>query len=458
MTRGAGGGEDGILDLFAAARRAEEDAEEGSALAATAGGADPQVITVTELNRAVRGVIEGAFGPVWVGGEIGNWKRAGSGHCYFTLKDESSEVRCVMWRTEAARLPMDPDDGMEVRLHADPTLYEAKGSYQLKVRKLEAAGEEGLWRLAFERLRARLEDEGLLAPERKRALPRFPQTVGVVTSTTGAALRDILSVLRRRAPWTRVLVMNARVQGEGAAEEIARAVRLLGGRPAVDVLIVGRGGGSLEDLWAFNEEPVARAISESPVPVVSAVGHEVDVTISDLVADLRAPTPSAAAEAVVRDRETLQRQLGEVQVRMRRALKGGVELRRRRLADAPRRLAVAVQSRTQPLEHRLSGARQRLVRDMERLLADRRRRTQVAARLERGVRARLRATGLALSGMAQRLDALSPLSTLERGYAIPLRADGHVLRRVGEFTPGAAFRLRVADGSVGARVEKILEE
>ncbi len=220
---------------------------------------------------------------------MANWKRAGSGHCYFTLKDESAQLRCVMWRGEAARLPMDPEEGMRVRVFGQLTLYEARGDYQLSVRTLEGEEGEGLWKLAFERLRSKLEQEGLLLPERKRALPRFPQTVGVVTSLTGAALHDILTVLRRRAPWLQVLVRGTRVQGEGAAQEIADALRVLGGSGRVDVVIVGRGGGSLEDLWAFNEEPVARAVAECPVPVVSAVGHEVDVTISRSGGGLQGP-------------------------------------------------------------------------------------------------------------------------------------------------------------------------
>lgn len=461
-------GEDGVLDLFAqAAERAEAEARESerrdegappAASQAPPSEPEPRVLSVTELNEAVREVIEGTFGPLWVGGEVGNWKRAGSGHCYFTLKDDRAEVRCVMFRTEAARLPMDPEDGMEVRLHADPTLYEARGSYQLRVRKLEAAGEEGLWRLAFEKLRARLQEEGLLAPERKRPLPRFPRTVGVVTSTSGAALRDILSVLRRRAPWTRVLVRNARVQGEGAAAEIAAAIDLMGARGDVDVLIVGRGGGSMEDLWAFNEEPVARAIARSPVPVVSAVGHEVDVTISDLVADLRAPTPSAAAEAVVRDGETLRRQLGEVQLRLRRALQASVEVRRRRLRDAPRRLAQALTSRTRPLSQRVVAGRNRLARGMELLLADRRRRTGVLDRLERAMQAQLRQLRSQVGTLSGRLEALSPLATLRRGYAIPLRDDRTLLRRRADFRPGEDFELRVSDGRVACRVERPLDE
>ncbi|HSM05472.1 MAG TPA: exodeoxyribonuclease VII large subunit [Longimicrobiales bacterium] len=415
-------------------------------------GEGPTVLRVSELNRLVREHLEGHFTGLWVSGEVSNWKRAGSGHCYFSLRDDAAEIRCVLWRSDAARLPMDPDDGMEVRLFGDLTLYEARGAFQLRARKLEAAGEDGLWRLAFERLRTRLDEEGLLAPERKRPLPRYPRTVGVVTSTSGAALRDILSVMRRRAPWTRVLVRNARVQGEGAAREIADGIRFFALSGGVDVVIVGRGGGSVEDLWAFNEEAVARAIAACPIPVVSAVGHEVDVTISDLVADHRAPTPSAAAEAVVPDADTLREQLGRVRTRLRRALQGAVDVRRRRLADGPRRLARALQSRTRPLEEQVGGSRRRLDRAVRSLLAARSRRAAVRDRLLRALEVRIGAERSRLHGLAGRLQALSPLATLERGYAIPLSEDGRLLRGTGDFTPDADFRLRVRDGQVEARV------
>ena len=257
---------------------------------------EPRVWSVTQVNRAVRVLLEDTIESLWISGEVANWTRARSGHCYFTLKDEQAQLRCVMFKTGAASLPADPEEGTTVRALGGLTLYEARGEYQLVVRRLEAEGAEGLWRQAFEQLRSKLEAEGLFAPERKRPLPRFPEAVGVVTSLAGAALADILTVIRRRAPWTRVIVRGARVQGEGAGEEVAEAIRALGSSGLVDVLIVGRGGGSLEDLWAFNEEVVARAIVACPVPVISAVGHEVDVTISDLVADVRAPTPSAGAE------------------------------------------------------------------------------------------------------------------------------------------------------------------
>ncbi|MBT8335974.1 MAG: exodeoxyribonuclease VII large subunit [Gemmatimonadetes bacterium] len=408
----------------------------------------PEVWTVSQVNRAVRNLLEAQLSAVWVSGEVANWKRAGSGHRYFTLKDENAQIRAVMWRSDASRLPIDPDDGMEVRVHGSLTLYEARGEYQLVVRRLEAAGDEGLWRIAFEKLRKRLEAEGLLAAERKRRVPRFPRTVGVVTSTTGAALRDILSVIRRRAPWTRVLVMGTRVQGEGSALEIAHAVRVLGRSGRVDVMIVGRGGGSIEDLWAFNEEPVVRAIAACPVPVISAVGHEVDVTLSDLVADLRAPTPSAAGEAVVVDGAAVAEYLERVPRRLATGLRGSVQRRRRAVDEGVPRLRRALQRRIEPRRSDVGVLTDRLTRAMRTALERRRRRADVLDRLARAARLSVERPRRTLSALAGRLHALSPLSTLERGYAVPLTRDGRVLRSVDHFTPGSGFVLRVVDGRV----------
>ena len=324
--------------------------------------AEPPVLTVSQANRAVRNLLERQVPPLWITGEVANWTRARSGHCYFTLKDDQAQLRCVIWRRDAARLPMDLEDGMKVRGFGTLTLYEGRGEFQFSVREVSGEEGEGLWRLAFERLRRALEQEGLLDPARKRPLPRFPRTVGVVTSTSGAALRDILSVIRRRAPWTRVVVRGARVQGEGAAREVADAIRVLASSGLPDVLIVGRGGGSIEDLWAFNEEVVARAIVASPIPVISAVGHEVDVTIADLVADLRAPTPSAGAEAAVQDGEAILELLRRVRPRLARGLRAGVEARRLRMERHRDRLQGAVRRTLGPHRVRIERQQERLVR------------------------------------------------------------------------------------------------
>lgn len=409
----------------------------------------PQVWTVSQVNEAVRTLLEESIPSIWISGEVANWKRAGSGHCYFSLKDESAQLRCVMWRGDASRLPMDPEEGMKIRAFGQLTLYEARGDFQLVARSLQGEEGEGLWRLAFERLKRRLEEEGLLAPERKRALPPFPQTVGVVTSLTGAALHDILTVLRRRGPWLRVIVAGARVQGEGAPEEIARGIELLGGGGLVEVLIVGRGGGSLEDLWAFNEEPVARAISACPVPVISAVGHEVDVTISDLVADLRAPTPSAAAEAVVPDKEELLRYLDNAGVRMARGLRRSVEERARALAMSRRSLERAGIRLTEDQRRALDRYAETMGRVARSLTVSRRHvLDRMEEALQRWIRTLVRARREALARTAGKMDALSPLSTLQRGYAVPLDGEGNVLRTTSRFSPGMAFHLRVVDGRV----------
>lgn len=392
---------------------------------------EPRVWSVTQVNRAVRGLLEDTIESLWISGEVANWTRARSGHCYFTLKDEQSQLRSVMFKTEAETLPADPEEGTTVRAFGGLTLYEARGEYQLVVRRLEAQDAEGLWRQAFERLRLELEAEGLLAPERKRALPRFPKAVGVVTSLAGAALADILTVVRRRAPWTRVVVRGARVQGEGSGDEVAEAIAALGGSGLVDVLIVGRGGGSLEDLWAFNEEVVARAIVACPVPVISAVGHEVDVTISDLVADVRAPTPSAGAEAAVEDGEGLSDALSVTRTRMSGALRA-ITFRRRevlgvRLGQLRRSGVGLVQPRREAV-------------------------SRTGDRMESAVRGIATLKKARLTEVAGKMDVLSPLATLGRGYALPQNASGRILRTVEAFEKGDRFSLRVSDGSVPCEV------
>lgn len=377
-------------------------------------GASPETaLPVAELNAAAREVLEERFPPLWVVGEVADWTRAQSGHCYFTLRDETAQLSCVMWRRHARDLPTEPEEGMEVCAFGEVSLYEARGDYQLLVRRMEARG-EGLWRLAFERLKKKLAAEGLLDEERKRPLPRVPERVGVVTSRTGAAVRDVVSVVRRRAPWTRILVSDCRVQGEEASGEVVEALERLARHGGVDVIVVTRGGGSVEDLWAFNEEEVARAIAACPVPVVSAVGHEVDVTIADLVADRRAPTPSAAGEVVVPDGDALRAALRRLAGGLVTGLRGRTRRGRRRARRAAERLVAATDRRLERLE----------------------------GRVER---------------LGGRLDALSPLSTLERGYAVALDDEGAVLRRVAAFEPGDDVRLRVVDGRVDCRVRSTEE-
>jgi exodeoxyribonuclease VII large subunit len=365
--------------------------------------------TVSALNTALREMVENVFPALRVVGEITGFTRARSGHCYFTLRDADAQIRCVMWRDEARRLPTSPEEGMQVRVLGRISFYQPRGELQLVVTALEARG-EGLWKLAVERLRVRLEAEGLTAPERKRPLPRHPTTIGVVTSPSGAVLHDIVNVVRRRAPWTRIVLRGCRVQGEGAAQEIADAIAMVGRSGVADVLIVGRGGGSTEDLWAFNEEVVARAIADCPIPVVSAVGHETDITIADLVADLRAPTPSAAAESAVPDGAALRRDLRQGEDRM----------------------AAATLNRLGRLRERWAGAGDGLHECGTNLVTTRRDQIRAAAR---------------------HLGALSPVAALARGFAVPLTPEGRLLRTTEEFVPGTLFSLRVRDGQVDCRVE-----
>jgi exodeoxyribonuclease VII large subunit len=382
----------------------------GSRAGPVAEGARP--LSVTRLNALAKRLLENAYPPLWVAGEVSGWKQGRGGHCYFTLRDKLSQLRCVMFQSDADRLPIVPEEGMTVRALGTLTLYEQRGDFQFKVKLLEGENAGGLWRVAFDRLRSKLEAEGLLAAERKRALPAFPARVGVVTSPFGAALHDIVHVIEQRAPWTQLVLAPARVQGEGAAHDIARAIRLLTRAGNVDVVIVGRGGGAAEDLWAFNEEVVARAIVQSSVPVVSAVGHEVDVTIADLVADARAPTPSAAAERVVPDGRLLKRDLVAAQAR----------------------LAAALRRRVRIVRNELDGF------DTD---------------LQRGIRHLVKRRSSELARLTGQLDALSPLAALRRGYAVALDKNQRVLRRVADLQAAEQFSLRVADGSVDCAVRPV---
>ncbi len=375
-------------------------------------GTTPErALTVSALNGATRRLLEERVPRLWVRGEIANWRAVPSGHRYFTLRDDAAQVDCALFRGDAWRLPADPDDGTEVVVFGRATLYEQRGRFQVVVERLEATG-DGLWRLAFERLYRKLDGEGLLDPARKRPLPAFPRRIGVATSRSGAALRDVVSVLRRRSPWVDVVVADCRVQGEGAALEIRDALARLARLPDVDTVILTRGGGSIEDLWSFNDEVTVRAVAACPRPVICAVGHEVDVTLAELVADLRAPTPSVAAELAAPDREALFHRLDGLSAGLGRGLRRRVERGRDRLSGVGRRLPDAI-----------------------------------GRRLDR-------ARG-ALATQAGRLDALSPLRTLARGYAIATDARGRLLSRTDQFRVGEAFRLRVRDGSVSATVRGI---
>jgi exodeoxyribonuclease VII large subunit len=440
------------------------------------------VYSVTRLNREVRSVLERGLGVIWVEGELSNFSQPASGHWYFSLKDRDAQLRCAMFRLKNSLVGFTPREGAHVLLRGRISVYEARGEYQLIVEHLEEAGEGALKR-EFERLKGRLAAEGLFASERKRALPRFPRRIGVVTSTSGAALHDILQVLARRFPPAAVLIYPSAVQGAAAVPALIAALETAGRRAECEVLILARGGGSLEDLWAFNDERLARAIAASPLPVVSAVGHEIDFTIADFVADVRAPTPSAAAELVVPDSraclEAVRRSAGRLNVSMRRELRAigarlagararlslthpGVRLEQQtqRLDDLARRLAGAARGGLQHQHLRLAQLRGRLVRrSPDRLLQVQRAREQeLALRLRHAAAGRVRGAGQRLALAQRALNAVSPLATLARGFAVVTRADGSLVTDVAALRPGDAIEARLARGALTARVTDTREE
>jgi exodeoxyribonuclease VII large subunit len=390
-------------------------------------------LTVVEVVEAAKSVVEHGFPPLWVEGEISNFKTYPSGHWYFSLKDPSAQLRCVMWRSDARRVPATPEDGLKVFARGELTVGTKRGELQLVVRQLLATTEGGFYAIALARARAALEKDGLLDPARKRSLPPFPRVLGVVTSPEGAVWHDIVAVVAQRWPGIELVLVGARVQGDGAVEDLCRALALANRLPTLDLLIVGRGGGSQEDLWAFNDERVARAVAASRVPTIAAVGHETDVTLTDLVADLRAPTPSAAAEQAVPDRAALRRRLEALSTGLGSAVT-------RRLAVAGERLRHAATRLGSAVDRRLGSTGDRLRRQ--------------AARMDVACESRRAARQADLERLAASLDALSPLKVLDRGYAVARAADGRVLRRVADFPAGRAFRLRVTDGEVPARAEE----
>jgi len=375
------------------------------------GSSAASAIAVSTLTQTAKDVVEGAFIPLWVRGEISDFKAHRNGHWYFCLRDADSQLRCVVWSRDQRGIPAAPDDGMQVAALGQLGVYAARGVMQFTVRRLQADG-DGLWRKALEQARLRLELDGLLAPERKRALPRFPRRIAFVTSASGAALRDVVAVLRRRAPAVELVVAHASVQGESAPLELCAALDRVCRWGGADLVIIGRGGGSREDLWAFNDERVARAVAACPVPTISAVGHEIDVTLCDLVADLRAATPSAAAEAASPSLDEIALTLGAHRQRLVTAIEACLLEPRDRAASASRMLGAAVARRVE--ERRAS-----------------------------------------LGALAGRLDALSPLATLERGYAAARDADGRTLSSAAHFAEGADFTLRLRDGEIDATTRRI---
>ena len=443
--------------------------------------ADPfarNIYTVSRLNLDARAILEEAFSMVWIEGEISNLARPRSGHIYFTLKDEHCQVRCAMFRMHNRALSFAPEDGMHVLAHAKVSLYPERGEFQLIVQYMEEAG-AGALRRAFDALKNRLGAEGLFDAEHKRPLPILPRRVGVITSPTGAAVRDVLSVLGRRFPAVPVMIYPVPVQGTGAAEAIARMIDLAWERAECDVLLLARGGGSLEDLWAFNEEMVARAMHRASIPIVTGVGHEVDFTIADLVADLRAPTPSAAAESVVPDASEWAARYRGLEARLLAMMRRGLEARRseiqmlakrlvhprRRLFDHAQRLDAmtmrlsrAANSKVREQRARLSTLAAQLARHApdRSVQAYRTRCEALEHRLWRAMRAAVAERRSRVNALERALGAFGPQATLERGYSILLRSDDrHVVRGAHEVRPGERLRARLARGALDLDVAAV---
>ena len=437
-----------------------------------------KVMTVAELTRSIKSTLEGGFSRVTVEGEVSNFRRPASGHFYFTIKDETAQISAVMFKGSQGALKFKPSDGVVVRATGGVSVYAPRGSYQIIVRQMEEGG-QGSLQARFEALKKRLQEEGLFEKERKKALPLLPQHVGVVTSDTGAAIRDILNVVSRRFPNLHILLAPAKVQGAGAAEEVAAAIDRLNAVGGLDVLIVGRGGGSLEDLWCFNEEVVARAIARSRIPVISAVGHEIDFTISDFVADLRAPTPSAAAELVVGCKDTFVEQLEQYRRRLVQSARERLVASRRRLervsgsyvfrepANVVARYRQQLDLQKMRCENSLSSA----VRDTQQTLdrVDERMHQQLELAVQRGRSELQRVVEVLVHLMKMRhgmgvqdvrryemqLRALNPLAVLQRGYSVTRGPDGRIVVKVSDIEPGVKVVTQVSDGSFESEILQI---
>jgi exodeoxyribonuclease VII large subunit len=393
-----------------------------------------KIYSITELTRELKSLLEGAFPKIWVEGEISNYLRHSSGHRYFTLKDQNAQLRCVMWRWMGEHLFFEPQDGLKVKACGQITVYEKSGQYQLVVTSMQPAG-IGELELAFQRLKQKLADEGLFDAEHKIPIPQFPERIGVVTSPTGAAIRDILNITGRRAPWARIILWPVRVQGEAAAEQIAHAIRGFNQHDLVDLLIVGRGGGSLEDLWAFNEEAVARAIYESEIPVISAVGHEIDFSIADFVADMRAPTPSAAAEMAVPDGDDLLERIESSMDGIVMAVGRAFQQGRNRLHDLSSRYGFR-----RPLE--IIAQRTQRCDDLSHLLD-----VHMAHRMETF---RQRSASL-----IEKLEMVSPRAVLQRGYSYARDKTGSAVRSFKQVAIDDKIDIILYEGGLETRVTRI---
>ena len=443
-------------------------------------GQQSQVYQVSDLTREIKAILEAAFDSIWVEGEISNFRTVASGHSYFVLKDNKSQIRCVLFKGHKSGIKFQPEDGDKVLLFGRITVYDARGEYQIITESMEPRG-LGALQKAFEQLKINLEKEGLFDEDKKKPLPEFPWKIGVVTSSTGAAVRDILNIIRRRNPKVSVMLYPAKVQGEGAAEEIVEGIQALNQKQEIEVIIIGRGGGSLEDLWAFNEEPVARAIAASRIPVVSAVGHEIDFTISDFVADLRAPTPSAAAELTVPLLSDTLQEIGALNKALVRSLQQKLQyyldllkrLMTRRFFHQPEEIFIPQIQRVDELQLRLlRGLEQNLFAHQERL-KDRVHRLLQASpekiilyskenlgmlkkRMMHITQSQLLLNKERFEGIIKNLNAYNPLSILERGYSISSK-DNKALKSIEGINPGDPIQVRLSRGKLDCTVRKIIK-
>ncbi len=393
-----------------------------------------KIYSITELTKELKQILEGAFPKIWVEGEISNYIKHSSGHRYFTLKDQNAQIRCVMWRWMGSHLIFEPQDGLKVRASGQITVYEKSGQYQLIVTSMQPAG-IGELELAFQQLKNKLADEGLFDPEHKVPIPEFPDRIGVVTSPTGAAIKDILNITSRRAPWVEIILWPVLVQGEGAAEQIAHAIRGFNKYDLVDVLIVGRGGGSLEDLWAFNEEEVARAIYDSDLPVISAVGHEIDFSIADFIADLRAPTPSAAAEIAVPDGEELLSRIDGYLESIISTMADMIEQHQGRLDDILSRYGLR-----KPLE--IIAQRAQRCDDLSHLLD-----IQISHRMQTFMnRSQI---------LVEKLEMISPKAVMKRGYSYARDPQGRAVRSFKQVAIDDKIDIILYEGGLQTRVTRI---
>lgn len=416
-------------------------------------GSERKIYSVSEVNRKARMVLEGAMGEVWVEGELSRVTVHSSGHWYFNLKDEQAVVSCAMFRNDNVRVLFAPKDGLKVQMLARPSLYEASGRYQLIASAMEEAGKGNLQE-QFEKLKAKLAAEGLFDVARKKPLPVLPRRIGVVTSPTGAAIRDIINVLTRRFPNIHILLIPVKVQGAGAEQGIAKAVDYLNTRGDIDVMIVGRGGGSIEDLWCFNEEVVARAIARSEIPVISAVGHEIDFTIADFVADVRAPTPSAAAELAVRQKSDFESELSLYDRRLRQTLKTMAQDFRLRLNRAahsyvfrePTTLVLRYRQSIQGLGARMAHLLQSGVQQAHQHV------DELGMVMQHRMERRLEGGKQSLQRLESQLRMLNPLAVLGRGYSLTRKPDGTVVRSVESVGAGDTITTQLADGKIVSKV------